>query len=60
LERRTTLGSGLGYQWIENPKRNFSTEAGLAWREEKYSTDETNSSISAELGYHFDSALNDN
>jgi len=60
LDRRTILGLGAGYQWVETDEFNFSTEAGLASVYERYdgSSDST-SNISAQLGYHLDKKLND-
>jgi len=58
LDRRVIVGGGSGYQWIENDEMNFSTEAGLASLYEKFETKtESNSEVSAELGYHFDKKL---
>jgi len=59
LKRRVIAGSGLGRQWVEWENLNFSTDAGLASRYEKY-TNQTDSTteISGQLGYHFDMKLN--
>jgi putative salt-induced outer membrane protein YdiY len=58
LDRRVIVGGGLGYQWVESDLMNFSTEAGLASRYEKYENEtESKSEISAQLGYHFDRKL---
>jgi putative salt-induced outer membrane protein YdiY len=58
LDRRVIVGSGAGYQWIESDEMNFSTEAGLASLYEKFDNQtESNSEISAQLGYHFDKKL---
>ena len=60
LDNRTTLGSGLGIQWVESDALNFSTEAGAAWVHEEFGTDGgSNSEISAQFGYHLDARLND-
>jgi putative salt-induced outer membrane protein YdiY len=61
LDRRIIVGTGGGYQWIESEEMNFSTEAGVASRYEKYD-DQTgsNSEISGQFGYHFDKKLVDN
>lgn len=65
LERRVILGAGSGYQWVEEDKIKFNTDAGLAYRHEKYDTRipnptpppamiqeiETSDDLSAQLGY---------
>jgi putative salt-induced outer membrane protein YdiY len=61
LDRRVTVGIGGGYQWIESADLNFSTELGLASLYEKYDNQtDSNSEISAQLGYHFDKKLRKN
>ncbi|MBN2183078.1 MAG: DUF481 domain-containing protein [Sedimentisphaerales bacterium] len=61
LDRRVTVGIGGGYQWIESDNMNFSTELGLASLYEKYDNQtDSNSEISAQLGYHFDKKLRKN
>ena len=61
LDRRVILGGGVGYQWIESDKINFSTDIGLASRYEKYDNDpESSTEFSAQLGYYFDWQLRDN
>ena len=58
LERRVIVGGGAGYQWIESPGMNFSTEAGIASVYEKYDNmGDGESELSAQLGYHFDKQL---
>ncbi|MEJ2702598.1 MAG: DUF481 domain-containing protein [Sedimentisphaerales bacterium] len=58
LDRRVIVGGGGGYQWIESPEMNFSTEFGLATLYEKYTNQtESKSKLSLELGYHFDKKL---
>ncbi len=58
LDRRVIIGSGGGYQWIESENMNFSTEAGLASRYEKYENQtDSSSELSAQLGYNFDKRL---
>jgi putative salt-induced outer membrane protein YdiY len=58
LDRRVIVGAGGGYQWIESDEMNFSTEAGLASLYEKFDNQtQSNSEISAQLGYHFDKKL---
>ena len=60
LDRRVILGGGGGYQWIESDELNFSTEAGLASLYEKFDNQtESNSEVSAQLGYHFDKKLHE-
>ena len=59
LDRRVTVGTGLGYQWVEKPKVKFSTEAGIASIYEKFDDvdNTTNSEISAQLGYNLQMKL---
>jgi len=58
LERRVIIGGGAGYQWIESPEMNFSTEFGMASLYEKYDNQGSgNSELSLQLGYHFDKML---
>ena len=61
LDRRVTVGIGSGYQWIESANMNFSTELGLASLYEKYDNQtDSNSEISAQLGYNLDKKLRKN
>jgi putative salt-induced outer membrane protein YdiY/preprotein translocase subunit YajC len=61
LDRRVTVGIGAGYQWIESADMNFSTELGLASLYEKFDNQtDSNSEISAQLGYYFDKKLRKN
>jgi len=58
LDRRVMVGSGGGYQWVETPDLNFSTEAGLASLYEKFDNQtESNSEISGQAGYYLDKKL---
>jgi len=58
LDRRMIIGGGAGYQWIETPEMNFSTEGGLASLYEKFDNQtDSNSELSIQLGYHFDKKL---
>ena len=60
LDRRMIVGGGAGYQWIESPEMNFSTEGGIASLYEKFDNQtDSNSEISLQLGYHFDKKIND-
>jgi putative salt-induced outer membrane protein YdiY len=61
LDRRTIIGLGSGYQWIEADDMNFSTEFGLASLYEKYDNQtDSNSEISLQLGYNYDKKLRKN
>jgi len=61
LDRRTIVGIGAGYQWIESDDMNFSTEFGLASLYEKYDNQtDSNSEISLQLGYNYDKKLRKN
>jgi putative salt-induced outer membrane protein YdiY len=58
LDRRVIIGGGGGYQWIESPDMNFSTEVGLASLYEKFDNQtDSNSELSTQLGYNFDKKL---
>jgi putative salt-induced outer membrane protein YdiY len=59
LNRRTVLGSGLGYQWIESEKTQLGTELGLACVQENYENQGTDTSLSASAGYRFNHQFND-
>mgnify|MGYP000234244034 CR=1 FL=1 len=59
LDLRLTPSAGLGYQWIEKPDMNFSTEAGLAWVYEDFRNADSDDHFAARLAYHFDKKLND-
>ena len=61
LDRRTIIGLGVGYQWIESEDMNFSTEIGVASLYEKFDNQtDSNSELSTQLGYHFDKKLRKN
>jgi putative salt-induced outer membrane protein YdiY len=59
LTRRVVVGGGPGYQWVESPTLNFSTETGIAEVFEEY---ENNTNTAKEISYqfnsHFDGKLN--
>lgn len=59
LDLRLTPGIGLGYQWVETPDFKFSTEGGLSWVYENYSTGRTDEHFAARLAYHLDKKIND-
>lgn len=60
LDMRLTPGVGAGYQWIEEPDLNFSTEAGFAYVYEKYTDPaETREYMAGRLAYHLDKSFND-
>jgi putative salt-induced outer membrane protein YdiY len=59
LTRRVVVGGGPGYQWIESPKVNFSTEGGIAELFEEYENNtNTTKEVSGQFGTHFDGQLN--
>jgi putative salt-induced outer membrane protein YdiY len=61
LDRRTIIGVGAGYQWIESGDMNFSSEFGLASLYEKFDNQtDSNSEITLQLGYNFDKMLRKN
>lgn len=59
LDLRLSPSVGVGYQWVERPDFNVSTEAGLGWVFEDYATGESNDYIAGRLAYHIDKKLND-
>ena len=59
LDKRITPGIGLGYQWVEQPDLNFSTEGGVNWVYEKYTDpEETRTYMAGRLAYHLDKSFN--
>jgi putative salt-induced outer membrane protein YdiY len=60
LDWRLSPGVGVGYQWIESPRMNFNTEAGVSYVYEEYDTADTNDFVSVRLSYHFDKQLRQN
>lgn len=65
LNLRVAPSIGLGYQWIEGPVTNYSTEAGLAWVYEDYDDDDddgggSEDNISLRLAHHLDHQLLEN
>lgn len=60
LDIRVTPSAGLGYQWVETPKFNLSTEAGIAYVYEDFTNEPTpNQNLSAKVAYHVDKTLFD-
>lgn len=59
LDLRFVPSGGVGYQWVERPGFNFSTEAGIAWVYEDYRNADSEDFIAAKLAYHVDYAVND-
>jgi putative salt-induced outer membrane protein YdiY len=58
LDLRLTPGIGIGYQWVERPDFNISTEAGGTWVYQEFrnvSTPQEN--FSARIAYHIDKSL---
>lgn len=60
LSLRAQPGVGVGYQWIESAKSNFSTEVGLGFTYEDYKNQDSNSYINARVAYHYDRVLREN
>ena len=54
LDLRTILGGGFGYQWIERKDLKFSTEAGLSWLKENFSTGMNDNKLTLRLAYHYE------
>ena len=59
LNYRLAPGVGVGYQWVESPDFNFSTEAGVSYVYEDYSNDGTDDRVALRLAYHVDKKLNE-
>ncbi len=59
LNYRITPGVGIGYQWIETPKVNFRTEAGLSYIHEEFDPDGSADAIAARLAYRYSNKLSD-
>jgi putative salt-induced outer membrane protein len=59
LNYRLAPGIGLGYQWIESPDFNLSTEAGVSYVYEDYSNDGNQDRVALRLAYHIDKKLNE-
>jgi len=59
LDLRVSPSVGVGYQWIERPDFNFSTEAGVGWVYEDYETGDSEDHFAGRLAYHVDKKLND-
>jgi len=60
LNYRLSPGIGIGYQWIEQPNMNFSTEAGVSYVYEDYSSGGEDSFAAMRFAYHFDRQLAEN
>ncbi|MGH7214724.1 MAG: DUF481 domain-containing protein, partial [Tepidisphaeraceae bacterium] len=59
LDLRLAPSVGVGYQWIESERQNFSTEAGIGWVYEEYDPGGTDEHIAGRLAYHYDQTIND-
>jgi putative salt-induced outer membrane protein YdiY len=59
LDLRVIPGVGVGYQWVEGPAFNFSTEVGLSYVYENYDEGGSDDHLAARLAYHVDKAIND-
>ncbi|HZZ44669.1 MAG TPA: DUF481 domain-containing protein [Tepidisphaeraceae bacterium] len=59
LNLRLTPGVGVGYQWVETPDLNFSTEAGLSYVYEDYQGAGVDEHVAARFAYHLDKKIND-
>ncbi|HEX8915286.1 MAG TPA: DUF481 domain-containing protein [Humisphaera sp.] len=57
LDIRITPAVGVGYQWVERPDFNVSTEAGLAYVYENFGTGGSDENVSVKLAYHVDKEL---
>ena len=54
LRLRTSVGAGLGYQFIENERRNFFAEAGLSYVNEDFDDSDDQGFLAGRLASHFD------
>jgi putative salt-induced outer membrane protein YdiY len=59
LDLRVMPGVGVGYQWVESPDFNFSTEAGISYVYEDYETGGSDEHLAARLAYHVDKRINE-
>jgi putative salt-induced outer membrane protein YdiY len=58
LDLRLTPGVGVGYNWVESPGLNFSTEAGGTWVYEKFTNvSSPRQDVSVRLSYHIDKSF---
>ncbi|MEE8467718.1 MAG: DUF481 domain-containing protein [Planctomycetota bacterium] len=54
LDLRTTVGGGLGYQFLDSKKWKLSGEAGLSWLDERFATDGDNAYLALRAAYNVD------
>jgi hypothetical protein len=54
LNLRYMVGPGIGYQWFDNPKLTFYTEAGVAYNDENYDPGGTEEYWGPYLAYGFE------
>jgi putative salt-induced outer membrane protein YdiY len=54
VDLRTTVGGGLGYQFLDNEKWKLSGEAGLSYLDERFATDEDNDYVALRAAYKVD------
>jgi putative salt-induced outer membrane protein YdiY len=59
LNLRVSPSAGLGYQWVETPQFNFSTEAGFGWVYEDFENADSEDHFAARFAYHIDKQVND-
>ena len=59
LDRRTIIGGGLGYQWIETDRTKLRTEGGLSQRRDQFTDhSDTVNETAVQLGYLFNHKIN--
>ena len=49
VDLRTTVGGGLGYQFLESEKWKLSGEAGLSWLDTRFATDDDNAYLALRI-----------
>jgi putative salt-induced outer membrane protein YdiY len=54
LTLRTSLGAGVGYQWIDTDTTDFYTEAGISYFDEDYRRAEDKSTVTARFSWKLD------
>jgi putative salt-induced outer membrane protein YdiY len=59
LYYRVSPGIGLGYQWLETPKVNFRTEAGVTYIHEEFDPSGSEDSVALRLAYVYNNKLTD-
>jgi len=54
VDLRTTVGGGLGYQFLDNDEWKLSAELGISYFDERFATDEDNDYVALRTAYKLD------